>query len=235
MKDNNKINSENRGFFSSPLPVWPDFEPVIPVKDYTLRLLRESSSDFSSYALFWREAYPALEGGVVDFILKPSTYPRLFGQGKTFMKGFYAAFVFEDNKNKKIFGGTLLFLDVANRNAQAVLLAVLPEYRNRYDTAKFLYKYAEYYDKFVEASGVEYAWSGAVTSHKVTQKLLKHIGYKVRGIIPGMGIAAIDNTCYRRENNVYMDKFYNDGFKRTPQYMNLIPEAQRLWNVIGEK
>ena len=229
------IPEEHYCSFSDPLTAWPDFAPLKLINDkYTLRLLREDVKDFLSFSRFWLESYPDLYGGIINDILYPEYYRRLFGQRETFLKGFYSAFVFEDNMAGKIFGGSLTFMDFTNRTAQAVIMAVSPSYRHKYDIGKFLYLYAEHYDRFLEASGVEYAWVAAVAKHRVTQKLLKHIGYKVRGVIPGMGIASINKVHYRRENYVYMDKFYNQGSKRIPLKMDLIPEARKIFEVSGE-
>ena len=222
------------GLFSSPPPVWPDFEEInIIGKRYSLRLLREEKSEFKAYADLWKKAYPSLYGGMVNFFLYPHNYPRLFGEKELFQKNLFAAFIFQDNKAKKIFGGAILLLDIPNRSAQGVIMAVLPEYRKKVSTGKFLYKFIENYDRFIEKSGAEYAWVGAVTTHTTTQKLLKHVNYKVRGIIPGMSLTAINKKNYLRENYVYMDKFYNRGEKKKAQKMKLIPEAEKLWNSIA--
>lgn len=225
------IPYENYGNFTDPLPSWPEFTPVKPVNNYTLRLLREDPKDFIAFSRCWRDAYPELYGGIMNDILHPEYYHRLFGHRETFLKGYYSAFVFEDNMSDTIFGGSLTFLDFTNRAAQAVLLAVSPSYRHTYDVGRFLYLYSEHFDRFLEATGIEYAWSAVVANHRVTQKMLKHIGYKVRGVVPGMGISAINTVHYRRDNYVYMDRFYNQGLKRVPEKMDLIGEAEKIWKL----
>ena len=229
------IPYENYGNFTDPLPSWPEFTPVKPVNNYTLRLLREDPKDFIAFSRCWHDAYPELYGGIMNDILHPEYYHRLFGHRETFLKGYYSAFVFEDNMSDTIFGGSLTFLDFTNRAAQAVLLAVSPSYRHTYDVGRFLYLYSEHFDRFLEATGIEYAWSAVVANHRVTQKMLKHIGYKVRGVVPGMGISAINTVHYRRDNYVYMDKFYNQGLKRVPEKMDLIGEARKIFEVSGEE
>ena len=218
--------------FVSSAPLWPSFTPVKPTGNYTLRLLRETEEDFNSYARFWRIAFPSLEGGGTDFILNPALYPHFFGRGKGFLKESYGAFVFEDENI--IFGGSLLYMDKKNRAANALLMATLPGYRNNIKVGKFLYKFAETYDKFLEDSGVEYGWAAAVTTHMTTQKLLKHIGYKVKGVYLGWTVSSVNKVYYRRDNYVYMDKFYNGGDKRYPSGLKLIPEARRVYETVNK-
>jgi len=224
------IPEEDRGKFSDTLPQWPDFEPLMLSDNYKLRLLKEDKVDFLNYAKMWKKSYPALYRGVANYILYPKNYLSLFGKGEDFMKHYFFAFVFEDVRNSKIFGGCLLCLDRNNHSANAVLLGIIPSYRNKVTTARFLYKFVDIYDKFVEKSGVEYGWAGAITHHKISQKLLSHVGYKVKGIIPGISISSINNFYYRRDNYVYMDKFYNNGDKKYPEEMDLIPEARKIWD-----
>ena len=80
------ISAENYGNCSDPLPSWPEFTPVKPVNHYTLRLLREDQKDFIAFSRFWRHAYPELYGGIIDDILHPEYYNRLFGHKETFLK-----------------------------------------------------------------------------------------------------------------------------------------------------
>ena len=220
---------------SDPLPIWADWpEHVVCKGRRSVRLLREDPEEWNDYAAMWRESFPEITGSVMSFALDAGCYAETFGTGDSWMKGTFLAVALMDLEEDRLFGGAAFMLEPEERTAQAILMAVLPEYRSKITTARTLYALYEGYDDVLGRTGVDYAFCLATARHRLTQQLFRHIGWSVRGVIPGMQRSYVGLGMHRRDGVVFMDKLYNRGRAKrglsplsTPQWeTNRLPETQ---------
>jgi len=219
-----------------PLPVWADWrERVVCGGKRSVRLLREDPDEWADYAAMWRESFPEITGSLLEFAMDSGTYPEVFGAGDEWMKRIHLAVTLMDLEEDRLFGGAAFLLEPEERSAQAILMAVLPDYRNKVTTARTLYALYEGYDDLLTRTGVDYAWCLATARHRLTQQLFHRIGWTVRGVMPGMQRSYVGLGMHRRDAVVHMDKLYNRGpeiAERGTGKMELIPAAKKLWDAM---
>lgn len=202
---------------------WPALAPRrLEHLPYTIRPLRDDARDFEGAAEVFRRGYPQLFGTGAQGFLVAETYRSLLGEGAEFMAGRHCMLVAADEADTPV---AALYLkgDPLNLSVFWALAVAHPDHRRG-----LLRPLAEAADGVTAASGAEYAYSFAVTFHRMTQRVLHALGFEPRGVLPGAFISWSGDDLYHRETVVYMDKLYAHARGIILPDVHLIPEARRL-------
>lgn len=210
-------------FLSARRFAWPAFCPrPVGGLPYTLRTLRDEPDDFAAAAQVFIRGYPQLYGTGAQVFFEPDAYPELLAGPEGFMTGRGFILVAADASDRPA-GAVYLKADAPNLAVFWALTAVLPEHRRG-----LLAPMARAADEVTAGSGAEYAFSFAVTFHRVTQRALARVGFVPRGLLPGAFLAWSGGDVYHRETVLYMDKLYGGAESVVLPDARLIPEARWL-------
>ena len=203
---------------------FPEYKIFDGGRRFVLRTMQDDPAEFERVAALWRENASYLFRGPYEFVLDPATYPQIFSKGPTFMMGKRYMFVieFED----EITGAAVLNMDEKNMAIEwAPVIISKTCYSESLCEAVF-----SFIEQYLGQTGAEYVFALVPVFDRSMQSLLNKLGFKVRGVIPGLILAWAGNESYCRNSIVYMDKFYNDGQELAVEPKDLIPEATRVYN-----
>jgi hypothetical protein len=209
---------------------WPMNEKHVLDSKYLLRPLRDYEID--DVVEIYREGFPELYGNDNHGVaLWSDSISELLKTEKGFMQGSWFIYVAEKLDMKKIVGVMLIRMDKGNMSIHWESGVIHPQYRG----ARGLFKeMCIFNDELSEKSGAEYSSIIAATFHPITQKYFKELGWKLRGVFPGFLLSWNHEDKYYRRSVVMFDKFFNNGKELVPKTAELIPEAEKIFNLSEE-
>ena len=190
---------------------------------YLFRPVRQHEID--DVVEIYRVGYPDLYGNTNHhFIFWHDTLLEFLDSNKDQL-----LIVAEKLDEKKLVGAIRIKMDKGNMSIHWEHGVIHPEYRGK----KLFREMCVYCDELSEKTGAEYGSIMAATFHIATQKVLKDLGWKVRGILPGSVICWNYEDKYYRHSLVYFDKFFNGGEELVPKRIDMIPEVELVSECLG--
>lgn len=209
---------------------WPVMEREVLDGKFILRPVREY--ELEEIVEVYRVGYPDVYGKYPsESVLWPDTLRELLGTGDDFMKGDRYLFVAEERNDNRLIGAILPSMDRGNMSVHGALAVIHPDHRG---TKGLFRAMLTYMDDLFEKTGAEYGYNPVATFHTKTQIILKELGWKVRGVVPGYYLMWNYEDKYYRQPQVIMDKYYNGGEELVPKEIDLIMEAKKMYELSEE-
>ena len=209
---------------------WPVMEREVLDGKYLLRPLKED--EIEEIVEVYRLGYPDVYGKFPsESVLWPEALGKMLGTGNDFMKGDRFLFVAEELDRDRLIGAILPGMDKGNMSVHGSLAVIHPDHRG---TKGLFRSLLTYMDDLFEKTGAEYGYNPVATFHTKTQMILKDLGWKVRGVVPGYYLMWNYEDKYYRQPQVIMDKFYNGGEELVPKETDLIMEAKKIYELSEE-
>lgn len=195
---------------------------------FVLREIKNEKQDLIETALVFREGFQVIKGSEFDILFDPDGVQAMAGgNNENFNRGENKIFVIESTDQKKIVSCFILRMMKRMRNVEW-LVVVSNDKKNPRITLKF----AKSLDEYIGRCGVEMAFAWTNVIHIVTQLGLFKMGYKFRGIAPGMYRIWAGENNFRRTIELFAQKFYNGADKMITKDIKLLPwlgHIKKMW------
>ncbi len=203
---------------------WAELAPkTILDGQFVVREAQETDLEGASEA--YKTGFPALKGCDFELLFTPNGFAPFIGEGETFNKGNNFLIVIEEVATKKIASALIITMWKMLRRGELLVIATHEDYQAVGLGTEIL----NTADKLFEGSGVEMAYGWCAGMHRVTQTILKDMGYIPRAVIPGLyRLWAGEGEQYRRTVEVFFQKFYGNAEEMCTADLNLLPEVEKL-------
>ncbi|HEY9765023.1 MAG TPA: hypothetical protein V6C82_01605 [Chroococcales cyanobacterium] len=183
--------------------------------------------DFDVVSGLYRKMVPELVGTKFDWIYDIEGIKSHVGINLTLGKMDRFIYVVESVVEKEIVGMVLLTLDRLNLSIEMNLVTLKPEFRS-IETLRSLYLFI---DTMIVKSGVEYGTVTVFTTDLYAPELIEDLGWKVRGVFPGMLLVHHKNDLYYRIHGTVLDKFFGKGIERMIPEIKLTQKGKEILNL----
>ena len=221
--------------------IWPRYKKFFSEGKICFRLLE--NKDVQVVSELWRECYGELYGSPIieSWVLYPELYKDcvLFGDTPDWNSNQkdFIMIIFENVDDHQIWGAWVFWKDDNNLQIDFGFGFIHPDFRQNHRDNNFEIYLQDFLNTLENDSGAEYFTVTCETFHNISQFLVfKKWGFKLGGIFPG------ETTRWSGEQNEYRAciihfyKFKKDveKFVSPPSDWVLLPEFQRVWNILDE-